>query len=30
MQVSALQARQQYKENEIEALRKQIFDYQVN
>ncbi|XP_029009885.1 centrosomal protein of 290 kDa isoform X2 [Betta splendens] len=27
-QVSALQARQQYKENEVEALRKQIFDYQ--
>uniref|UniRef100_A0A7N6F7P7 Centrosomal protein of 290kDa coiled-coil region domain-containing protein n=1 Tax=Anabas testudineus TaxID=64144 RepID=A0A7N6F7P7_ANATE len=28
MQVSALQARQQYKEKEAEALRKQILDYQ--
>lgn len=30
MQVSALQARQQYKEKEVEALRRQILDYQVD
>lgn len=29
MQASALQARQQSKEKEVEALRRQILDYQV-
>ncbi len=30
MQASALQARQQSKEKEVEALQRQILDYQVS